>query len=557
MLVFLANFVWSLRLRARSGRAEPVGLEVDRVAAAVAGAGAQLRPHPDVRRRSVPVRRSRRRRPPRVAHRAGEADAHDRARQHTRPTTASSSASRRRCMARNLRVAAHLWSGATAFFFAAFLFAYFYLRSLDNVGDLAAEARRSVVDARHARDGRARRERSRRCGSGSRDHRAERRPAWRIKGAVALALGCSPRSCCRSSSGRRRASGRRTAAYASVYLGWTGLLTLFVVGLAVLARDTLAISIRYRRHERRDPLPEGHGSGDADRPSPTSTTRSRSSGRSSRRCRSTRCSSPGSASSPGSSSTSSSAMGFLLRSSNWPLDWPLVAIVVAALLYVARRPPERDRERRRRSGGAALRSTPGSRRSRSRSPRRSTPTPSRLFWVHMVQHVLLMMVAPPLLAARPPVAAALAAAAARRSPAARASASLAGAGARSGRGASRAGSRRRCRRSSLFNGDAARLARAGALRPDAARRPGPRPRARALLRHGTALLGAPRCPAPPASAARPTLRARSTRRRRCSSAGCSRSCSGSHRRRCTAPTRRSRSGRAGSPRSATSSSPPA
>ena len=35
-------------------------------------------------------------------------------------------------MARNLRIAAHLWSSATAFFFAAFLFAYFYLRSLDS-----------------------------------------------------------------------------------------------------------------------------------------------------------------------------------------------------------------------------------------------------------------------------------------------------------------------------------------------------------------------------------------------------------------------------------------
>ena len=34
-------------------------------------------------------------------------------------------------LARNLRIAAHLWSSATAFFFVAFLFAYFYLRALD------------------------------------------------------------------------------------------------------------------------------------------------------------------------------------------------------------------------------------------------------------------------------------------------------------------------------------------------------------------------------------------------------------------------------------------
>ena len=35
-------------------------------------------------------------------------------------------------LARNLRVGAHIWSSATAFFFVAFLFAYFYLRSLNN-----------------------------------------------------------------------------------------------------------------------------------------------------------------------------------------------------------------------------------------------------------------------------------------------------------------------------------------------------------------------------------------------------------------------------------------
>ena len=49
MLVFLANFVWSLVFARVPDRDEPVGLEVDRVAAALAGAGAQLRPDPDVR----------------------------------------------------------------------------------------------------------------------------------------------------------------------------------------------------------------------------------------------------------------------------------------------------------------------------------------------------------------------------------------------------------------------------------------------------------------------------------------------------------------------------
>ncbi len=43
-------------LRARPDRHEPVGLEVDRVAAALAGPRPQLRPHPDVRLRPVSVR---------------------------------------------------------------------------------------------------------------------------------------------------------------------------------------------------------------------------------------------------------------------------------------------------------------------------------------------------------------------------------------------------------------------------------------------------------------------------------------------------------------------
>src|SRR5581483_9480329 len=37
-------------------------------------------------------------------------------------------------MRRNLRMAARLWSSSLVFFFFAFLFAYFYLRSLNNAG---------------------------------------------------------------------------------------------------------------------------------------------------------------------------------------------------------------------------------------------------------------------------------------------------------------------------------------------------------------------------------------------------------------------------------------
>jgi heme/copper-type cytochrome/quinol oxidase subunit 3 len=168
-------------------------------------------------------------------------------------------------MARNLRIAAHLWSGATAFFFAAFLFAYFYLRSLDKsaawrpkhvdpsftLGTLAAIALLAAAVLMRL---------------GLADHRADRRPAWRIKGAVALAL-LAAAVALQIIEWSTQGFGPTNGAYASVYLGWTGLLTIFVVGLAFWVETTLAISIRYR-HTDEGGLPEGHGSGDAHRTEP-------------------------------------------------------------------------------------------------------------------------------------------------------------------------------------------------------------------------------------------------------------------------------------------------
>ncbi len=168
-------------------------------------------------------------------------------------------------MARNLRIASHLWSSATAFFFAAFLFAYFYLRSLDSstvwrpkhvdpsftLGTLATLA--LVGAAVVLRLGLA-------------DHRAERRPAWRIKGAAALVLLVAV-IVLQIIEWSTQGFGPTDGPYASVYLGWTGLLTIFVVGLAYWVETTLATSFRYRNTERGS-LPEGHGSGDADRTAP-------------------------------------------------------------------------------------------------------------------------------------------------------------------------------------------------------------------------------------------------------------------------------------------------
>src|SRR5258708_21903997 len=90
-------------------------------------------------------------------------------------------------LGRNLASAGHLLSSATAFFFLAFVFAYFYLRSLNNAhmwrpkhvdtsvtwGTIVTACIvASVLLVR----------------LGLNDHRADNRPAWRRKGAAALAL---------------------------------------------------------------------------------------------------------------------------------------------------------------------------------------------------------------------------------------------------------------------------------------------------------------------------------------------------------------------------------
>jgi heme/copper-type cytochrome/quinol oxidase subunit 3 len=166
-------------------------------------------------------------------------------------------------MARNLRLAAHLWSSATAFFFAAFLFAYFYLRSLDSsavwrpkhvdpsltLGTLTALA---LVGAAALLQ------------FGLADHRGTNQRAWRLKGVLALVL-LMLAVALQIAAWSTEGFGPTNGAYASVYLGWTALLTLFVVGLAYWVETTLATSIRYRNLGSGAAIPEGHGSGDAGR----------------------------------------------------------------------------------------------------------------------------------------------------------------------------------------------------------------------------------------------------------------------------------------------------
>jgi putative membrane protein len=89
-------------------------------------------------------------------------------------------------------------------------------------------------------------------------------------------------------------------------------------------------------------------------------------------------------------------VAFLLRSSNWPVEWPLAAIAVAALLYLAGgRLSATASGTGKRFRGVAFYAGLATLALAVGSP--VDAYAGQLFWVHMVQHVLLMMVAPPLL----------------------------------------------------------------------------------------------------------------------------------------------------------------
>ncbi|HEY6961468.1 MAG TPA: cytochrome c oxidase subunit 3 [Gaiellaceae bacterium] len=160
---------------------------------------------------------------------------------------------------RNLRIGSQLWSSATAFFFFAFLFAFFYLRSLNEshlwkpknvtppttLGTLTAAC---VVAAAVL------------LTLALRDHRNENRRAWRIKGAVSIAL-LTAAIVLQIVAWSTEGFGPTDGGYASVYIGWTGLEVLFLLGLLYWLETTLATSLRYRSAR----LAPGDASGDAHR----------------------------------------------------------------------------------------------------------------------------------------------------------------------------------------------------------------------------------------------------------------------------------------------------
>jgi heme/copper-type cytochrome/quinol oxidase subunit 3 len=167
-------------------------------------------------------------------------------------------------LGRNLSSAGHMLASATALFFLAFVFAYFYLRSLNNghmwhpkhvspsqtLGAIVMVL--GVASAVLVRLGVA-------------DQRAARRPQWRSKALAALVLGIAMivvQVIEWTSVGFGPASG----GYASVFFGWTAFYVLFVVGALYWLETLLATAYRYRNVPVGGTPEAGHASGDPYRP---------------------------------------------------------------------------------------------------------------------------------------------------------------------------------------------------------------------------------------------------------------------------------------------------
>lgn len=165
-------------------------------------------------------------------------------------------------LGRNLVSAGHLLAGATAFFFVSFVFAFFYLRSIDtavswkppgvdaSIGWGIAIVACWVISAALT-------------WLGLGDHVAMRRDQWRLKGVVALLFGVAG-LVLQGLAWGQQGFGPTDGAFASVYVGWTGFLFVFVLGTLLWLEMTVATSYRYRKTTEGVP-PPGHASGDPHR----------------------------------------------------------------------------------------------------------------------------------------------------------------------------------------------------------------------------------------------------------------------------------------------------
>jgi heme/copper-type cytochrome/quinol oxidase subunit 3 len=165
-------------------------------------------------------------------------------------------------LGRNLNSAAHLLASATAFFFLAFAFGYFYLRSLNNAGlwrpkgVSASQGFGAVVMALTVISAVA-------LYAGLIDRRRDRRPAWRLKGAAALALGIAAIAV-QVVEWFSIGFGPADGGYASIFYGWTAFQVLFAAGALFWLETVLAVSVRYRGTGSRVVAP-GEASGDPHR----------------------------------------------------------------------------------------------------------------------------------------------------------------------------------------------------------------------------------------------------------------------------------------------------
>ncbi len=163
-------------------------------------------------------------------------------------------------LGRNLTSAGYLLASASAFFFLAFVFAYFYLRSLNSNGMWkpkgidASVAWGTIVIACYVVSALLLR-------LGLMDHRANRRPAWRLKGLLALLAGLAG-LVLQAVAWTQQGFGPADGGYASVYFGWTGFLFLFVLMTLFWLETTLATSYRYRGWADGAAVGAGEGSGD-------------------------------------------------------------------------------------------------------------------------------------------------------------------------------------------------------------------------------------------------------------------------------------------------------
>ena len=162
---------------------------------------------------------------------------------------------------RNLLIGSRLWASSLVFFFFAFLFAYFYLRTLNNHGLFkpkgvdAPQAWGVVVAVCLVASAAL-------LAWGASDQRSDRRAQWRLKGLAALVLGVVA-IVAQIVAWSTIGFGPTDGGYASVYLGWTGLFTIFVFGTLYWLETCLALSYRYRNEPfGRAEVEPGHASGD-------------------------------------------------------------------------------------------------------------------------------------------------------------------------------------------------------------------------------------------------------------------------------------------------------